>query len=205
MSGEATSEESGARPTGSSDATSRLVVCGFAGSLREGSYNRALLRAARELAPEDMEIEIFDRVSEIPLFDQDVEDRGDPEAVTALKRAIADADGLLLVTPEYNHGVPGVMKNVVDWASRPPRKSSMDGKPTGIMGATPGMTGTARAQSMLRQSLVFTNSPALLQPEVLVARAREKFDEEGRLTDERTREFLTRYLTTLREWIRTFA
>lgn len=182
-----------------------IAICGIAGSLRKGSYNRALLRAARELAPEDMEIEIFDRVSQIPLFDQDVEDRGDPEAVTALKRAIADADGLLLVTPEYNHGVPGVMKNVVDWASRPPRKSSMDGKPTGIMGATPGMTGTARAQSMLRQSLVFTNSPALLQPEVLVARAREKFDEEGRLTDERTREFLTRYLTTLREWIRTFA
>lgn len=81
----------------------------------------------------------------------------------------------------------------------------MDGKPTGIMGATPGMTGTARAQSMLRQSLVFTNSPALLQPEVLVARAHEKFDGDGRLTDERTREFLTRYLTKLSEWVRTFA
>lgn len=178
-----------------------VILCGVAGSLREGSYNRALLRAARELAPEGLEIRIFDRVGEIPLFNQDVEEAGDPEAVAALKRAIAEADGLLLVTPEYNHGVPGVMKNLLDWASRPPRESVLDGKPTGILGATPGMTGTARSQSMLRQSLVFTNSPALLQPEVLVARAHEKFDDEGRLTHERTREFLGRYLEALRAWV----
>ena len=183
-----------------------LVVYGIAGSLREGSYNRALLRAARELAPEDLEIRIFDGVGEVPLFDADVEKEGDPEGVTALKEAIGAADGLLLVTPEYNHGVAGVMKNLVDWASRPPRGSVLNGKPVGLMGATPGMTGTARAQSMLRQSLVFTNSPAMLQPEILVARAHEKFDGEGRLTDERTREYLSgTYLPALRDWVARFS
>jgi chromate reductase len=178
-----------------------ITLCGIAGSLRAGSYNRALLRAARELAPDDLTIRIFDRVGEIPLFDQDVEEEGDPEPVAALKEAIAAADGLLLATPEYNHGVPGVMKNLLDWASRPARDSVLDGKPTGILGATPGMTGTARAQSMLRQSLVFTNSPAMLQPEVLVARAHERFDDGGRLTHERTREFLGTYLEALRDWV----
>jgi chromate reductase len=181
--------------------TKSITICGVAGSLRAGSYNRALLRAARELSPSSVDIRIFDRVGEIPLFNQDVEDQGDPEPVSALKDAIRSADGLLLVTPEYNHGVPGVMKNLVDWASRPPRDSVLNGTPVGIMGATPGMTGTARSQSMLRQSLVFTNSPAMLRPEVLVARANQKFDEEGTLTDERTRDFLAHYLEALRTWI----
>lgn len=182
----------------------RITICGIAGSLREKSYNRALLRAAREEAPDGLEIVIFDRVAEVPPFNQDVEDEGDPEPVRALKNAIAEADGLLLATPEYNHGVPGVMKNVVDWASRPPRESVLNGKPTGVMGATPGMTGTARSQSMLRQSLVFTNSPAMPQPEILVARAHERFDQNGKLTDDRTRDFLRRYLESLRDWVHTF-
>ena len=184
--------------------TEPIMICGIAGSLRTGSYNKALLRAAGSLAPESMEIRIFDRVGDIPLFNQDVEDEGDPEAVSALKEAIRSADGLLLVTPEYNHGVPGVMKNLVDWASRPPRDSVLNGTPVGIMGATPGMTGTARSQSMLRQSMVFTNSPAMLQPEILVARAHQKFDDEGSLTDEGTQEFLTDYLEELRRWILKF-
>lgn len=182
--------------------TEPIAICGIAGSLRTGSYNRALLRAARDLAPASMDIRIFDRVGDIPLYNQDVEDEGDPEPVSALKAAIRAADGLLLVTPEYNHGVPGVMKNLVDWASRPPRDSVLNGTPVGIMGATPGMTGTARSQSMLRQSLVFTNSPAMLQPEVLVARAHQKFDEDGTLTDKRTRQFLGDYLDKLQTWIR---
>ena len=180
--------------------TESITICGIAGSLRAGSYNRALLRAARDLAPDSIKIRIFHRVGEIPLFNQDVEAEGDPEPVSSLKDAIRSADGLLLVTPEYNHGVPGVMKNLVDWASRPPRDSVLNGMPVGIMGATPGMTGTARSQSMLRQSLVFTNAPAMLRPEVLVARAHEKFDEEGTLTDERTRTFLADYLEELRTW-----
>lgn len=179
-----------------------LVVCGIAGSLREKSYNRALLRAARELAPEGMEVRIFERLAELPLFNQDVEAAGDPEPVQALKRAIAAAGALLIATPEYNHGVPGVLKNALDWASRPPRGSVLAGKPAAIFGASPGVTGTARAQSQLRQAFVFTQTPALLQPEILVYRAHEKFDADGRLTDEKTREFVGRLLRELADWTR---
>ncbi|HEX6748302.1 MAG TPA: NADPH-dependent FMN reductase [Longimicrobium sp.] len=177
-----------------------LVVCGIAGSLRRGSYNHALLREARELAPEGMELRIFDRMAEIPLFNEDVEAAGDPEPVRALKRAIAEADALLIATPEYNHGVPGVLKNAIDWASRPAPGSVLAGKPAAIFGASPGIVGTARAQSQLRQSLVFTDTPTLPQPEVLVYRAHEKFDAEGRLTDETTRRFVGMLLRRLAEW-----
>jgi chromate reductase len=179
-----------------------LIVCGIAGSLRQASYNRALLRAAQELAPVGMEIRIFDRVGELPLFDQDLEEQGDPESVVAMRRAIAEADALLIATPEYNHGVPGVLKNAIDWASRPPRGAVLAGKPTAILGASPGVTGTARAQSQLRQSFVFTDTPVLPQPEILVYRAHEKFDAEGRLTDERTREFVAKLLVGLASWTR---
>jgi chromate reductase len=185
-----------------SDTERPLVVCGIAGSLRRGSYNRALLRAARELAPDDMDVRIFDRVGELPLFDQDVEAAGDPEPVQALKRAIGEADALLVATPEYNHGVPGVLKNAVDWASRPPLGAVLAGKPTAILGASPGVTGTARAQAQLRQAFVFTDTPVLPQPEILVYRANEKFDAEGRLTDEKTREFVGRLLRQLADWTR---
>lgn len=174
-------------------------VLAFAGSLRRGSYNRALLRAAEELAPDGMRIEIFD-ISEIPLYDQDVEDEGDPRPVAELKDAIRRADALLIATPEYNHGVPGVTKNVIDWASRPPREAPLDGKPVGILGASPGITGTARAQSQLRQAFEFTNSYCMPQPEILVFRAHEKFDEDGTLTHDKTRELLGKYLEALAEF-----
>jgi chromate reductase len=179
-----------------------LVVCGIAGSLRGGSLNRALLRAARELAPSGVEVRIFDRLREIPPYDGDLEAAGDPEPVQALKRAIGDADALLIATPEYNHGVPGVLKNAIDWASRPPRGSVLAGKPAAVLGASPGITGTARAQSQLRQAFVFTDTPVLPQPEILVYRAHEKFDADGRLTDERTREFVARLLVALADWTR---
>ena len=182
--------------------TGHLVVCGIAGSLRRGSYNRALLRAAQELAPPDVEIRIFDRMAEIPLYNHDVEAEGVPEPVQALKRAIGEADALLFATPEYNHGVPGVLKNAIDWASRPARASVLSGKPAAILGASTGITGTARAQSQLREAFVFTNTPALLQPEILVYRAKEKFDEEGRLTDDKTREFVGKLLHALADWSR---
>jgi chromate reductase, NAD(P)H dehydrogenase (quinone) len=107
-----------------------------------------------------------------------------------------------VATPEYNHGVPGVLKNAIDWASRPPREAVLGGKPTAIFGASPGVTGTARAQSQLRLSLVFTDTPVLPQPEILVYRAHEKFDAEGRLTDEKTREFVGRLLARLADWTR---
>lgn len=178
----------------------RILVCGIAGSLRKGSYNRALLRAARALAPEGMEVRPFEQLGEIPPYDADVEAEGDPEPVRALKEAIAAADALLVVTPEYNYGVPGVLKNAIDWASRPARDSVLHDKPAGIMGATPGRLGTARAQMSLRQSFVFTRTLPLPGPEVLVAGAGEKFDEEGRLTDDRTAEFVAGLMERLRDW-----
>ncbi len=186
----------------SSAQDSPLVVCGIAGSLRTGSLNRALLRAARELAPVGMEIRIFHGMADIPLYNQDVEALGDPEPVQALKRAIGEADALLVVTPEYNHGVPGVLKNAIDWASRPAGGSVLARKPAAILGASPGVTGTARAQSQLRQAFVFTNTPVVPQPEILVYRAHEKFDADGRLTDEKTREFVGKLLRELADWTR---
>jgi chromate reductase len=180
-----------------------IRVLGFAGSLRQGSYNRALLRAAQSAAPDGMTIEIFD-LAAIPLYNGDVEARGDPEGVAAFKQAIRQADAVLMATPEYNHGVPGVMKNAVDWASRPPRDAVLAGKPVGIIGASPGVTGSARGQSQLRQAFEFTNSYAMPQPELLVFRAHEKFDAEGRLTDEATAKFLASYLDALLAWARRF-
>ncbi|MGH7572323.1 MAG: NADPH-dependent FMN reductase [Gemmatimonadota bacterium] len=178
-------------------------MAAFAGSLREGSFNRALLRATVELAPGGMVIRILD-ISGIPVYNADVEAAGLPQPVAEFKREIAAADGLLLATPEYNHGMAGVTKNAIDWASRPPRESPLDRKPVGIMGASPGMTGTARGQSQLRQAFEFTNSYCMPQPEILVARAREKFDADGRLTDEATREHLAKYMAAFADWIRIF-
>jgi chromate reductase len=168
-------------------------VVGIAGSLRRGSLNRALLRAAVETAPAGIRITPHD-LDDVPLYNGDVEADGVPPAVVALRDAVRRSDGLIIATPEYNHGVPGVLKNAIDWLSRPPRNSALDGAVAAIMGASPGMTGTARSQTQLRQAFVFTNTYAMLQPEVLVARAHEKFDADGRLTDERTREFLRTFL-----------
>jgi chromate reductase len=168
-------------------------VVGFAGSLRRGSYNRALLRAATELAPPALHIVIHE-LDGIPLYNGDVEAAGVPPGVVQLRDAVQQADGLLIATPEYNHGVPGVLKNTIDWLSRPPRSSALNGKVAALMGASPGTLGTARAQSQLRQAFVFTNTYALLQPEVLVGRAHEKFDADGRLVHQATRDFVAAFL-----------
>jgi chromate reductase len=180
-----------------------LRILGIAGSLRQGSYNRALLRAAAERAPEGMAIEIFE-LAGVPLYNGDVEAQGDPEGVVRLKAAIRAADGVLMATPEYNHGVPGVMKNSVDWASRPPGDAVLNGKPVGIIGASPGITGTARGQSQLRQAFEFTNSFCMPQPELLVFKAHEKFDGDGNLTDAATADHLGRYLAAFAAWVRRF-
>jgi chromate reductase len=179
-------------------------ILAFAGSLRAASYNRALLRAAIALAPADMTIDTFDLI-EVPLYNGDVEAEGDPAGVARFRQAIRDADGVLMVTPEYNHGVPGVMKNAIDWASRPPRGAALDSKPVGIIGASPGMTGSARGQSQLRQAFEFTNSWCMPQPEILVFRAHEKFDADGKLTDETTGHFLQQYLVAFAAWVRRLA
>jgi chromate reductase, NAD(P)H dehydrogenase (quinone) len=181
------------------DGQATIRVLGIAGSLRAGSFNRALLRAAQELVPEGMEIQTFD-IAPIPLYNADVEAKGDPEPVAALKTAIREADALLFVTPEYNFGLPGVLKNAIDWASRPPAQTPLRGKPAAMMGATTGQGGTIRAQMQLRQAFVFTQTIALLQPEVLVTKAHEKFDKDGRLTDELTRGFVKKQLEALRDW-----
>ncbi len=143
-------------------------------------------------------IEPYD-LGTIPLYNYDVEQRGDPRPVAEFKEAIRRAEALLIATPEYQHGIPGVLKNALDWVSRPPGRSVMQGKPVAIMGATPGFTGTARAQTQLRQALTYTQTYAVLQPEVLVARAHQKFDSEGHLTDEPTREFVRKLLEQL--WV----
>src|SRR5258708_1896666 len=173
-----------------------LRVLGFAGSLRRGSLNRGLLRAAQEVAPPGMTIEPYD-LGTIPLYNYDLEAGGDPPPVAEFKEAIRRAQALLISTPEYQQGIPGVLKNALDWASRPAGRSAMQGKPVAIMGASPGFTGTARAQTQLRQALTYTRNLVVLQPEVLVCRAHEKFDSEGHLTDARTREFVRKLLDEL--------
>jgi chromate reductase, NAD(P)H dehydrogenase (quinone) len=176
-------------------------ILGIAGSLRAASFNRALIRAAIELAPTGMEIQLFEGLKDVPLYNGDVEAQGDPEGVRVMKAAIQDATALLIATPEYNYSVAGVLKNAIDWASRPPGKSVLNGKPAALMGASPGSSGTARAQLVLRQSFVFTQTFAMLRPELLVARAHEKFDADGRLTDEPTRQALRTMLEAFAEWI----
>jgi chromate reductase len=162
-----------------------MKILGIAGSLRAGSHNRALLRAARELAPAGVELTELD-LRDLPLYDGDLEAAGDPGPVTALKHAIREADALLIATPEYNRGIPGVLKNAVDWASRPPLASPLAGKPVAIMGASTGLGGTAKAQQQLREALEFPGAVVLDEPRVLVREAFLRFDERGELADDET-------------------
>jgi len=175
-------------------------VVGFAGSLRRGSYNRALLRAATELAPPALHI-VIQELDDIPLYNGDVEVAGIPQSVAQLRNVIRNADGLLIATPEYNYGVPGVLKNAIDWLSRPPRDSALNGKVAAIIGASQGTAGTARGQLQLRQAFVFTNTYALLQPEVLVGLAHEKFGADGRLMHQATRDALATFLQRFKDLI----
>lgn len=181
-----------------------IRILAIPGSLRRKSYNRMLLGACRELAPDSLELEIAS-LEGIPLFNADEEAEGTPEPVEALRDKLRKAQGMLIATPEYNQGVPGVLKNGIDWLSRPPRESAMDGKPVAILGASPGMLGTARAQPQLRQAFVFTNSYCMIRPEIFVARCAEKFDDEGRLTDEATMTALGKFLESFEAWVRRFA
>jgi len=171
-------------------------VLGISGSLRERSYNRALLQAARELAPDGVEIEEFD-LAAIPLYNPDVEAAGDPQPVAALRDAVRNADALLFATPEYNRGTSGVLKNTIDWLSRPAMASVLRWKPTAVIGASTGRGGTRRAQQQVRDALLFPGAIVLDEPEVAVPLAWEHFDEDGRLVDERTRESIRALLEGL--------
>jgi chromate reductase len=179
---------------------STVTVLGISGSLRKESFNSAALRAAAELAPEGMRIEIWDGLRDLPLYDEDLKQQGFPAPVEELRRRIREADGLLIVTPEYNYSVPGVLKNAIDWASRPPEQP-FDGKPIALMSASPGVFGGARAQYHLRQSFVFLNGQILNRPEVMIGQAGTRFDAEGRLTDEPTRGFVAKLLLALKQRI----
>ncbi len=176
----------------------RIRILGFAGSLRKGSYNKMALNAARKLAPYNCEIEVFD-LEGIPLFNQDLE-QNPPEKVKEFKKRIREADAILIATPEYNYSVPGVLKNAIDWASRPYDDNAFYGKPVAVMGASIGMLGTARAQYHLRQCFVFLNMYPVNSPEVMITFADEKFDENGNLKDEETEGFIKDLLDALVKW-----
>ncbi len=176
-------------------------VLGFAGSLRQGSYNRMALRAAGELLPEEMTLETFD-LAPITLYNDDVRLEGRPEPVQRFWDRIEAADALLIVTPEYNYSMPGVLKNAIDWVSRPRAESPLDGKPIAIMGASAGHFGTVRAQMHLRDVCVFTNMLPLQKPEVRIAYAEKQFDADGRLVSEMYRNEISALLVALGIWVR---
>lgn len=177
-----------------------IRILGIAGSLRSKSHNRGALRAATQLLPQGSEMEIFE-LDGIPGFNQDQE-QDPPEKVVEFKRKIREADAILFVTPEYNYSIPGVLKNAIDWASRPYGDNAFDGKPAAIMGASIGGIATARAQYHLRQMMVFLNMFPINQPEVMIGNGGDKFDEEGNLTDETTKDFIRQLLQNLADWTR---
>lgn len=176
-----------------------IRVLGFAGSLRKGSFNRGLLRTATERLPEGMTLEIFD-LAPIPLYNNDLQGNP-PQVVVAFKTRLTAADALLIACPEYNYSMSGVLKNAIDWASRPPHESPLNGKPLAIMGAGGGY-GTVRAQLHLRHVAVFTNMLPLNKPELMIPRAWEKFDENGNLLDETLQERVGQLLAALADWTR---
>jgi chromate reductase len=177
-----------------------LRIAGVAGSLRRASFNRGLLRAAVELAPEGMTIEPLE-IRELPHYDADLDVDGGPDVVRAFKQHIIAADGLLIATPEYNYSMSGVLKNALDWASRAPERA-MQNKPVAIVGATPGRWGTVRSQMALRQMLVFPGCRVLPSPLFQIAGAREHFDADGNLTDAETRHELVGVLEAFATWIK---
>lgn len=176
----------------------KIRILGFAGSLRKGSYNKALLRAALEQVPPEAELDIFD-LEGIPPYNQDLDDRM-PDIVKAFKSKIKAADAILIATPEYNYSVPGVLKNAIDWASRPIGENSFDDKPVAIMSASVGMLAGARAQYHLRQTFIYINMYPVNRPEVMVPFAADKIDNNGNVTDEKTRRKIKELLESLIAW-----
>ena len=177
-----------------------ITILGIAGSLRRQSYNRSALRAAKQLVPEDVTLDIFE-LDGIPGFNED-EEKNPPARVVELKKRIRAANAILILTPEYNYSIPGVLKNAIDWASRPYGDSAWSGKPVAIMGASIGTVGTARAQYHLRQTFVFLNMFPINQPEVMIGNAADRFDMQGNLTDETTKDLIRQLLQNLVDWTR---
>ncbi len=167
-----------------------MRIFALSGSLRRGSYNSMLLHAAERLGPPEAEFDHYDRLGELPHYDADLDTETPPEPVADLRSRIAAADGVLIATPEYNYNVPGVLKNAIDWASRPPMAAVLRHKHVAIMGAAPGNFGTVRAQLALRQSFLWIDSFVVGKPEVIVFRAGERFDADGTLVDEGTADLI---------------
>lgn len=178
----------------------RVKLLGIAGSLRKRSTNRGALRAAADLLPSGAEMEIFE-LNDIPPYNEDHE-KDPPAIIPEFKKKIRDADAIVFVTPEYNYSISGVLKNAIDWASRPYGDSAWDGKPAAIMGVSGGAIATARAQYDLRKSMVFLNMHPLNKPEVLIGNSGQKFDADGNLTDETTRDMISRQMKALVETVR---
>jgi chromate reductase, NAD(P)H dehydrogenase (quinone) len=166
-----------------------ISLLGICGSTRKASLNTALLREISAVLPDDAELHLYDGLAQLPIFNSDVPE---PSGILVLKGKIASADGVIISVPEYNYSVPGGLKNALDWVSRPPASSPMRGKPIGLVGAATGMSGTIRAQAHMRQMLVYSDSPTMNQPEVLIPRAHERFTD-GKLTDDSTRQLLVRF------------
>ena len=165
------------------------ALLGICGSLRKASLNRALLEAVGQTLPAGSTLVVWESL-DLPIFNSDL---GEPAVVAELKAAVRGADGVVFAVPEYNYSIPGGLKNALDWLSSPPRNSPLRGKPVALCGAASGMSGTIRAQNHMRQMMVFSDSPVLNQPEVLIARAQDRFDAEGRLADDTTRALLERF------------
>jgi chromate reductase len=177
-----------------------ISVLGICGSLRQGSFNRAALNTAIELRPAGMEVIVAD-ISQIPLYNEDVRAQGFPPPVETLRQQIKAADALLFACPEYNYSMSGVLKNAIDWASRPPDQP-FAGKPVAIISAAAGMAGGARSQLHLRHSCVFLDMHPLNKPEVLIFQAQNKFDAAGKLTDDVARGLIRDLMAALAGWAR---
>jgi chromate reductase len=178
--------------------TKRVEILGFAGSLRKDSYNRALLRAASKMMPTNTRLEVFD-LEGIPPFNQDYESQP-PEKIKEFKNKIRSADAILIATPEYNYSIPGVLKNAIDWVSRPPGDNVLRGKPVAIMGASTGRFGTARALYHLRQCFVFLDMLPINHPEVMISNAKDSFDERGKLKDVKAEQLVAELIKQLVVW-----
>lgn len=178
----------------------KIKILGIPGSIRKGSFNKAALETASELTPAGTQVEVYGRLGDLPPFNQDLENNL-PEPVADLKAKVAAADAILFSTPEYNYSIPGILKNAIDWASRPYGQSAWEGKPVGIMSAATGRIGGARAQMALRKTFVFLNMIPLNKPEILIPFAQHKVDSgSARIIDEDTREHIRKFMEALTQW-----
>lgn len=177
----------------------QIKVLAFAGSLRKGAYNKALVRCTVEVAPANVAIEVFD-LEGIPPFNADLE-KTPPQRVREFKDKIRATDALLIATPEYNYSISGVLKNAIDWASRPREDTPLKGKPVAIMSASTGVLGGARAQYHLRQCFVFLDMHSINNPQIMLSDAPNNVDTTGRVSNEKTRQLIKQLLEALAAWV----